>query len=244
MQRWRLTLAREPVGDLGQREQLAAWEAMLAASGLPLAGLDAASPRPRFALAAPLAASLPGEAELVDLWLVERLPVWRVREALDGRLPVAYRLVDLFDVWLGEPALPGQVVASVYRAELAPGADAARLRAAAASMLAAGTLPRSRRKGESSVAYDLRPFLDGLDVVTTPGAETPALRMTLRHDAERGIGRPEEVVGEIGDRLGTPLAVVRLVRERLVLGASRPGTPGRSPGTAQAASSAGRRGRR
>ena len=244
VQRWRLTLAREPAGDLGQREQLAAWEAALAASGLPVAGLDAPSPRPRFALAAPLAASLPGEAELVDLWLVERLPVWRVREALDGCLPAGYRLVDLFDVWLGEPALPGQVVASVYRAELASGADAASLRGAAESMLAAGALPRSRRKGESTVAYDLRPFLDGLEVVTTPGTATHALRMTLRHDPEKGIGRPEEVVGEIGDRLGTPLAMTALVRERLVLGASRPGTPGRSPAGAQAAGAAGRRGRR
>lgn len=224
MQRWRLTLTRDAVGDLQQREQVSAWEAALAASGLPLAGLDAAS-RPRFALAAPLAASIPGEAELVDLWLVERLPAWRVREALDGRLPAGYRLVDLFDVWLGEPALPGQVVASVYRADLAAGAgDPGSLHAAAEAMLAAVALPRSRRKGDSMIAYDLRPFLDGLEVVVTrPGTESTAVRMTLRHDPEKGIGRPEEVIGELGDRLGAPLAVGALVRERLVLATSRRG---------------------
>jgi Uncharacterized protein conserved in bacteria (DUF2344) len=245
VQRWRLTLSRGAVGDFQQREQLSAWEAALAASGLPVAGMDAAPPRPRFALAAPLSASIPGEAELVDLWLVERLPTWQLREALDGRLPTGYRLVDLFDVWLGEPALPGQVVASVYRAELAAGAgDPGSLRAAAEAILAAGALPRSRRKGESTVAYDLRPFLDGLEIVTRSGSDASAVRMTLRHDPEKGIGRPEEVIGELGDRLGAPLDVEALVRERLVLAAGRAGTPGRSPGAAQAASASGRRGRK
>src|SRR3990172_1374477 len=104
VQRWRLTLSRDAVGELQQREQLSAWESALATSGMPVAALDAAAPRPRFALAAPLPAGISGDAELVDLWLVERLPTWRVREALDGRLPAGYRLADLFDVWLGEPA--------------------------------------------------------------------------------------------------------------------------------------------
>ena len=70
--------------DAAQREQLAAWESAFAACGLPVAGLDAPKPRARFALAAPLAATIPGEAELLDVWLVERLPAWRVREALGG----------------------------------------------------------------------------------------------------------------------------------------------------------------
>ena len=218
VQRWRLTLARAAVGDLQQRDQLAAWEAALAGSGLPLAGLDLATPRPRFAIAAPLGGSIPGEAELADVWLVERLPGWRVREALDGRLPAGYRLVDLFDVWLGEPALPGQVGASVYRAELAvDGAQTGILHAAAEALLAAAELPRSRRKGESTVDYDLRPFVDALEVVAGPGAGVVSVRMTLRHDPEKGIGRPEEVLGELGDRVGSPLAVDRLVREGLVL---------------------------
>ena len=102
VQRWRLVLAREPLGaDAGQREQLAAWDAALLASGLPLAGLDADPPRPRYAIAAPLGATLGGEAELVDVWLVERSPAWRVREALTASMPARHRLLDLFDVWLG-----------------------------------------------------------------------------------------------------------------------------------------------
>lgn len=226
VQRWRLVLSRSVIdGEQQQRAQLLAWEAALAGCGLPMAGLDAATPRPRFAIAAPLAASIPGAAELVDVWLTERLPRWRVREVLERALPVGYDLVEVFDVWPGEAPLPGQVVASVYGATLArdstrPAGDVAALRDAATAMLAAASLPRARRKGETTVAYDLRPFLDALEVVEDPERGV-GVRMTLRHDPEKGVGRPEEVLGELGDRIGTPLEPVSLVRERLVLAADR-----------------------
>jgi radical SAM-linked protein len=210
-------LAREPVaGDAAQREQQAAWEAALLESGLPVAGADLPRPRPRFAVAAPLAPSIPGEAELADLFLVERTPAWRVREALAGRLPPGYRLVEAYDVWLGEPALAGLVVASVYRATFHAGTDAAGLALAAAGLLDAPSLVRERRKGEGTVRYDLRPFLAGLEVATT--GEVTVLRMTLRHDPEKGVGRPDEVIAALGEALGTTLEPAQLVRERLELG--------------------------
>ena len=208
-------LTRAPIAtENGQREQLAAWDRALGASGLPVAGLDATPPKARFAPAAPLSATLPGEAELADVWLVERVPAWRVRERLAASLPEGYGLVDAYDVWLGAPALPGQVVASVYRATFAPGAvDAGALRTAAEALLRAHALPRERQKGQATVQYDLRPFIDALEV----GDDGRALRMTLRHDPERGIGRPEELLAALGDVLGGALEPVSLVRECLVL---------------------------
>jgi hypothetical protein len=231
VQRWRLVLARGPLeGDVGQREQLAAWDRALEASGLPVAGLDASPPRPRFAPAAPLAAAIPGEAELADVWLTERVPAWRLREQLGASVPAGYRLVDSYDVWLGAAALPGQVVASVYRAAFAPGAvDTVTLRAAAGDLLRAQSLPRERRKGQAMVEYDLRPFLDGLEVA---GADATgiALRMTLRHDPERGIGRPDEVLAALGERLREALEPASLVRECLVLAPPAvPAAPGPRP---------------
>jgi hypothetical protein len=42
--------------------------------------------------------------------------------------------------------------------------------------------------------------------------------MTLRHDPERGVGRPDEVLSAIADRLGRDsLPVAGIARERLVL---------------------------
>jgi radical SAM-linked protein len=229
VQRWRLVLARDPVGDAAQREQQAAWEAALTATGLPFAGLDQPRPRPRFVMAAPLGASIPGEAELMDVFLVERHPAWRVREAIAATVPAGYRLVDAYDVWLGEPALPGRVEASVYRATFdGPPVSPGRLAAAARALLDAPALVRERRKGEGTVRYDLRPFIGALDVGASEG--TTVLRMTLRHDPEKGVGRPDEVLAAMAEAAGMQLEPTSLVRERLELGGTPPPRPrGRQP---------------
>jgi radical SAM-linked protein len=214
---------------LVQREQQAAWEAALAATGLPVAGLDATRPRPRFALAAPLSAGIPGEAELADLWLAERLPVWRVREALGAALPDGWRLRDLYDIWLGAPALPGQVAASVYRATLEAGAaDAAALAVAATTLLAADALPRERQKGDRRVAYDLRPLLDAIEITrSSPDPDRVVVLLTLRHDPEKGVGRPDETLAALGEQAGLQLTPVSVVRAGLVLADPVPRTQAR-----------------
>jgi Uncharacterized protein conserved in bacteria (DUF2344) len=218
--------------DRAQRAVLDDWERALVGAGLPVAGLDAPRPKPRFAIGAPLAAAVPGEAELVDVWLTERLPRWRVREALEAVMPPAHALADLHDAWLGEAALPGRIAASVFRATFPRGVvDEASASAAAAGLLAASSLIRDRRKGEATVTYDLRPFLAAIDVAVAPDGGVE-LRMTLRHDPEKGVGRPDEVLAAMGERLGgSPLRPDRLVRERLVLAdAPPPEPPKRLPG--------------
>jgi hypothetical protein len=224
-QRWRLTVRREPIDPAAAgRAQQPAWEHALIRSGLPVAGLDAPAAKPRFAMAAPLGAAILGEAELVDVWLTERLPRWRVREALAGIMPPGFTLVDLHDVWLGEGALPGQVIGSVYRfsLDLSP-PELDRVADAIGAVLAAETLPRRRVKGERSIDYDLRPMIDELAVrAGGPGSAQPELVMTLRHDPEKGVGRPEEVLAELGDRVGRTVPAGHLTRERLVLAADRP----------------------
>ena len=227
VQRWRLVLARDaiPPAAVG-REQQSAWETAFAECALPVAGLDAPKPRPRYSQAAPLGAGIPGEAELLDLWLTERLPAWRVREVLEASMPARWRLVDLYDVWLGEAALPGRVAASVYRATFAPGSvsvDA--LREAAAALLGRTSLPRERRKGEAVVAYDLRPFIDGVVVAGGSADGGPIVTMTLRHDPEKGVGRPDELLAALGERAALVLVPSSLVRERLVLGDPPPPPP-------------------
>jgi Uncharacterized protein conserved in bacteria (DUF2344) len=223
VQRWRLVVRRDALdADQVQRAQQAAWEVSLRACGLPVAGLAGDAGRPRFALAAPLAPAYVGEAELADVWLTERRPRWAVREALDGALPDGSRLLELFDVWLGESALPGRVVASSYRASIedAPAVGSAdQLRAAAAGLLEAVSVPRERARGERTVLYDLRPFIDDVAIRERNGAIE--IVMELRHDPEKGVGRPEEVLAELAERSGIGLGDAILVRERLVLAPDR-----------------------
>jgi Uncharacterized protein conserved in bacteria (DUF2344) len=203
------------------------------------------------AVAAPLGAAARGEAELHDIWLTARLPRWQVRDALAGGLPPGHELVDLYDVWPGEAALPGQVVASVYRASIDDQRlDHRRLAAAAAAIEAAGSLPRRRTKGDRAIEYDLRPMIQRLQV-RHAGSST-VIEMTLRHDPARGVGRPDEVLAELGERAGTPIAGATLTRERLILAEPPPPGPAsprrpagpraRLPGSANAARPIGRRG--
>jgi radical SAM-linked protein len=215
-QRWRLTarrLADAPL--LAQRETLAAWDAAVAASGLPAWTGDPLKPRPRVVFGAPLTVGMAAEAELIELFLTERLPAWHVRGALLPCLPQGWSLIDLVDVWLGGPPLPGRVIAADYRVTLGGGADGASVDRAAAAILAATTLPRERQKGNGAVRYDLRPLLASVQVVDV--GPPIALRVRTRFHAELGTGRPEEVVAALAELVGTPLAIESIARERLVL---------------------------
>ena len=246
-QRWRLVYARsESAPHLAQPDQQSAWEAALLASGLPVVGQDLEPPRPRIAFAATLGVGLPAERELADLFLAERLPVAGVRSALEATLPEGHRLVELHDVWLGEAALPGQVVAADYRAAVRVGASAdggespvgreapvgavGVVAEAARRLLTASSLPRTRDKGGQRVAYDLRPLLADISVIEVPGSTPddlagPAasernlvqLRIRVRYDPERGVGRPEEVLAALATIAGVKLAFEALVRERVIL---------------------------
>ncbi len=221
-------------GDAAQRPTAGGWDDALRACDLPIAGLDAGA-RPKVTIAAPLPPGMPGEAELVDLWLVERRPAWQVRAAIEACIPAGFTLLDAYDVWLGEGSLPGQVVASVYRARLEVArANHASLREVVDGILRAPSLPRVRHKGDRSVAYDLRPFVATIEVIGATSGDELGIRMTLRHDSEKGIGRPEEVIAEIGDRLGAAVVARELVRERLVL-ASEEGRPPADDGRSTAA---------
>ena len=207
-------LARAPgVPDASGRDQTEAWESALERSGLP-SFRPTGRARARVAFGAPLPAGIAAERELADIVLTSFEPAWRVREALADRLPAGWRLVDLYDVWLGAPALAGQVVAADYLIDLGD-ADAARVAVAAGALLTASSLPRERLKGSTVVRYDLRPLL--LDVRLMDGGPPTVARVTTRFHPELGTGRPAEVVAALGDAAGLALVVGSVVRERLIL---------------------------
>ncbi|MBA2373148.1 MAG: DUF2344 domain-containing protein [Chloroflexi bacterium] len=224
-QRWRLVVGRTADAPrISSREVVEAWEAAFVASDLPVAW-DVGRARPRISFGAPLGPDVEAEGELIDIVLVERMPTWRVREALEGRLPEGWAIVDLFDVWLAGPPLAGRVAAADHRVVLSeevgtPGVggpvDAVAIARAASTLLATRTLPRERPKGVGTVRYDLRPLL--LDVAVADAGPPVVIRARTRFHPELGTGRPEEVVAALGDMLGRVLVPARIVRERLLLG--------------------------
>lgn len=225
-QRWRLTFAREPVpADAVGRAALDAWAATLAASGLPVAGLEpGGTGKARIAFAAPLPAAARGEAELAELWLTVRRQLWEVREALSGRMPEGHRWIGAEDVWIGAPPLAGRVAAADWRVEVEPpSVPAGRLSEAARTLVAARSLPRVRVKGGAEKRYDLRPLLANVAVdLPDAGGGAPFVRLRTRFLADQGAGRPEEVVAALAEAAGTTLDIVAITRERLLLAEDLP----------------------
>ncbi|MEO6207884.1 MAG: DUF2344 domain-containing protein, partial [Candidatus Limnocylindrales bacterium] len=161
-QRWRLVVARSvEAPSQTQRDLADAWEAAIGGAGLALARTGDARSRPRISFGAPLPAGVAADAELIDVVLTTRWPAWRVREALAPVLPAGWRLVDLHDVWLAGPALAGRIAAADYRVVIAgaDGVDVQRLIDACATLLLSRRVPRIRRKGDTTVTYDLRPLV-------------------------------------------------------------------------------------
>ncbi len=221
-QRWRVVFARDAAARfLAHLDAVTQWERALRRAGVPVALSQGNTPRPKLAFAAPLPLGMLGERELVDVVLAERLTLPALRARLEGQLPAGYRLVDLFDVWLGEPAAASRLAAADYRVAVR-GASAAELAEAAEALLAADSLERARPRGEGrSVAYDLRPLLLDLTVADAPGpvaSGAPAsVRMRLRHAPEGVAGRPDEVVLALGEALDRVLELDVIVRERLLV---------------------------
>ncbi len=225
-QRWRLAVARDAdAPESAQREVAATWTTAIEASGLPLVGGEGQRARSRVSFGAPLPVGMAAERELIDIVLTDRWPAWRVREALASHIPPGWRLIDVFDVWLGGPPLAGRVAAADYRIELEGAADRAALIDAVTGLLSADRLPRERPKGGGTVQYDLRPLLVDVRVEDGP---PPMVFMRTRFDPELGTGRPEEVLGALSDRLGAPLTARSIVRERLLVDEALPPTARRT----------------
>ena len=237
-QRWRLFVRRGEAGrDLAHRDIEALWAEGLARAGVPVALTEGARPRPRIAFAAPVPVGLTAEREPIDLFLAERLTIADLRDRLLAALPPGHELVDLHDVWTGEPSIAGRVTAADYRAEVIE-VEPAELQEAVSRLLGAGRLERPNRKGEAGRTYDLRPLIVRLEArpapdpgpVPEPGP-VPGSRlwMRLRHHQELGNGRPEEVLAVLGERLGRDVQVRATTRERLWL-AGEPGADDRATG--------------
>ncbi len=254
MQRWRLTLRRTAESaDLNQRDLLACWATTLRAAGLsgstsagaasaastPPVGPDGtgsptvasappAPPEPKLVFAAPLPLRTTADRELVDLIVSDRLTSADLRARLTLHLPPGHELVDLYDVWVGEPALPGLVVAADYRVAIRPSAvpggahevgpapaapiDLADLDQAILEVLAAEVILRERA---GKPALNIRPLVIG--ITRDRSAVGAVLDLRLRLDPTIGSGRPEDVVVALGSSLRRPLEVVTQHRTRLWL---------------------------
>lgn len=197
VQRLRIVFGAEgPLRYVSHLDLMRVWERVCKRAGLPLSQSRGFSPRPKIALAAPLAVGVTSECELLDVLLDQRVPVEEARSRLEAQLTAGLSIREVSESRLKQPSLQSMLRAVRYEVEVADPRPAEAWQAAIRELLEAASLPWSHQRGKETKSYDLRPLVLELSLVGAANGRV-ALEMCLRND-ERGAGRPEQVTRALG----------------------------------------------
>jgi radical SAM-linked protein len=192
-QRLRVRFSRdERLRYITHLDLMRAWERAIKRAGLPLSYSEGFTPHPQILMAAPLPVGATSEAELMDIYLSETVPVERFAAAVTGQLPAGLGIGAVEETPLSAPSVQSQVREWEWRALLPAATEPVALRGQVAALLARTELPWELRREKEVKQYDLRAVIRELAVEDGP---PPALWMRLR--AEAG-GRPEQVASALG----------------------------------------------
>nr|HID12681.1 DUF2344 domain-containing protein [Anaerolineae bacterium] len=206
--RLRITFAKgDPIKYTSHLDLARVWERSLRRAEVGLTYSGGFNPRPKLQLAAALPLGHTGEAELLDVWLEEPMPVEDFAKALVSVLPNGLMVSQVRHVRLEEPALQTRVSAAEYRVTVEWDEPAEQVEARIERVLSATELPRERRGRR----YDLRPLIERLWLERAAGGEV-VLGMQLAARAG-ATARPEAVL----EALGMGGAFARYHRRRLMV---------------------------
>jgi radical SAM-linked protein len=168
------------------------WERLLRRTKLPIRYSQGYHPRARLNLASALPLGFISEAELLDFWMNEPLPVEEVRRRLVAAAPPGLTVQEVRAVDRGEDALQTQMAASEYEVSLFDPQHPEILNEKVQGLLAQDEVIRTRRKK----TYDLRPLILALEVRELESGEV-GLWMQLNAEPA-ATGRPDEVLDALG----------------------------------------------
>lgn len=192
-QRLRITFSKgENLRFISHLDLSRTWERVLRRAGIPVAYTRGYHPHPKIVFAAALPVGCTGEAEVMDITLSQPMPPRRVLRGLACRMPGGLMTVDATPIYDQAPALPTLLYGADYESVIEANQSIEELTRQCQALLARESIPRVYR-GRS---YDLRPLIDSLEVLKV-NAHQFLLRLQLAA-GERGTGRPDEVLDELG----------------------------------------------
>jgi radical SAM-linked protein len=211
VQRLRLVFSMDPMLRFISHLDLAkAWERTFRRADLPMAFSQGFHPQPKMQFAAALPVGVQGVAELLDLWLVERLSPDTFKNRVVPVLPPGLHLVDVREVPLKAPALLAALLSGEYEACF-ENVTLGDLQAAVTDFLARERVIVTRQSKKRAKDVDIRPLVESLDAVESEGRA--CLRMVLSHRAGASV-RAFDVIAA----LGYDVFDARVVRKGLVVG--------------------------
>ena len=163
------------------------WERTARRAELPLAYSQGFHPQPKMNIAAALPLGFSSRCEVLDMRLEHDIPLEGLREKLQETLPTGIQVINVESVDERAPTLQTQVVSAEYEVSLADAGFGSEVKRKIESVLASDSIIRTRREKE----YDLRPLIEGLDLLDG--------KILMKLAAREGAtGRPEEVLAELG----------------------------------------------
>lgn len=192
-QRLRITYAKgENLRYISHLDLARTWERVLRRAGIPITYTKGYHPHPKMVFASALPVGCTGEAEVMDIILSQPMPPRRVLQGLAHRVPDGLTALDATPVYGRAPALPTLLYGADYESVLETRESFDEVQERCQALLARDAIPRVFRNKR----YDLRPLLDDLEVLKV-NARHLLIRMQLAA-GDRGTGRPEEVLAELG----------------------------------------------
>jgi radical SAM-linked protein len=191
-QRLRITYARDQTAkDFTSRQLIDAWSSALTAASPVIAG----APRPRLALAAPAWSGMTSDAEVLDAFLEEGVPVTGLMPTLQEKLCAGLQPRSIQEVGLGWPSIQSDVRWAVYVATFAAEVSPAAVTSAVASFVAQPCVRWERITETRIKRIDLRQVVQA---IAAPGeGACAAIEMRLQTDGNV-TGRPDEVIAALG----------------------------------------------
>lgn len=168
------------------------WERLLRRSRLPVRYSEGFHPRARLNLASALPLGFVSEAELLDFWMDEPLPIDEIQDRLTAVAPPGLTIKSVQSVDLQEDALQSQMSASEFEVVFYNPQNRDNLLKKISRVLDEDVIIRTRRKK----TYDLKPLILNMEVIILDDGE-PGLWMRLMA-ASGATGRPDEVLETLG----------------------------------------------
>lgn len=193
---------------IGHLDMMRLWERLLRRAGLPLAYSEGFNPRPRLALAAPLAVGVLALNDILEIVLTGTLPVSEMLSRLREHSTPGLAVNAVAPVPANRPSLQARMREAHYVIAL-PDDPAADYGIRLEKLLARETIPlQYTRKGKKR-ERDLRPLILEASIEMAPPF---ILRLRLRQDQQE-TGRPMDVL----QALAIDPALTEITRTALVL---------------------------
>ena len=183
-------------------------------AGIAVAYSEGYNPRPRLALAVPLAVGVTSRAELMDIFLKRLVSPHFFITALNHQLPRGMEALEVYQASPAQPSLQSLVRYAEYEVAVKTDKAEAEVRQALKSLLEKEELSWQHKREEEMRHYDIRALVDDL-WLSCLGEDVATIGMRLRCDPS-GSGRPDQVAKALGFE-EHPLSINR---SRLILEAS------------------------